>query len=78
MPNDAESVCVRRGKRPENSGVCDTIIKPGFCVMRELDPGACAFSVDSVDWSPQWLTCPPQTLQLPFTTEPTSAKMKSK
>ena len=23
----------------------------GFCVMRQLDPGACAFSVDSVDWS---------------------------
>ena len=22
-----------------------------FCVVGELDPGACAFSVDSVDWS---------------------------
>ena len=59
MPNDAESVfgavaydVAQDRKNPEYVTPSSNQGLVKCCVMGELrDPGACAFSVDSVDWS---------------------------
>jgi len=52
--DDAERRVVRRSRRLENSGVRDRVLVRCVMTLMRAHPGpwcACAFSVDSVDWS---------------------------
>lgn len=50
-PNGAGSVLATWRTTREKTGEFRSVSNQGLVKMRELDPGACAFSVDSVDWS---------------------------